>query len=141
MWMVALAVVGCTLPDDPAERNQGFAVRPTTCAYAFEKPVVLSGSLPTYATPDTDCVPPEGGDAFTVGFGWPDGVLHLEALRPVAGAVPLRELGLYVRTVDDWCVDWVGEAVIVDLPEWSVSIDGTCADGGLRLVGRIGAQQ
>jgi hypothetical protein len=136
-----LALLACTSPTAPTSSRYGFDEVPQRCVFALQAPEALSGSDPTYYVEGTDCVPPEGGDAFTVGFGWPGGVLHLEAPRPVAGVVQLRELGLYMRVDGQgWCVDWDGQAVIADLPAWSVAIDGTCVDEELRVVGRIGAQ-
>jgi hypothetical protein len=97
-----LLVCGCTGPAQPTSSSYSFKEVPQHCAYALQAPVVLTGSDPTYYVPGTDCIPPEGGDVFTLGFGWPGGVLQLGAPRPVAGAVSLRELGLYVRTNNAW---------------------------------------
>ena len=126
---LALLLWACTSAAPDAAR-ESFSVTPQTCIYDLKAPVELAGSLPTYFTPGVDCVPPEGGDVFSVGFGWRGGVLRFAAPRPVGGAV-----SLYVRTTETWCVDWEGEAIVEDLPSWSLFLDGTC--GSLRVLGRI----
>jgi hypothetical protein len=135
MRLALMLLAGCTIAPAGVAR-EGFTVTPQTCIYDLTSPVRLAGSLPTYFTPGVDCVPPEGGELFTVGFGWPGGVLRLAAPRPV-GVVPLESVGLYLRTEEGWCADWRGDAVLEDSPSWSLIVDGMCADGGLRLAGKI----
>jgi hypothetical protein len=130
-------IAGCT-PPPPEAARQGFDVVPQLCTYTLQEPVLLAGNLPSYdGAAGFDCVPPEGGEAFTVGFAWPGGLLRLVAPRPVAGVVLLHDVGLYVRTETGWCTDWDGTAVIEELPAWAVAIDGTCVGGGVRVEGQI----
>jgi hypothetical protein len=138
LFMLSLNLIGCSPATPPEAARQGFDVVPQLCTYALQEPVQLAGSLPSYdGATGFDCVPPEGGETFTVGFAWPGGLLRLAAERPVAGVVQLHDVGLYVRTETAWCIDWEGVVVIEELPAWAVLIDGTCVEGGVRVIGKI----
>jgi hypothetical protein len=134
---VWLALGGCSGPPGPSRATYTDPIIPQACIYDLQMPVELSGSIPTYVDPGVDCIGPEGGETFTMGFGWPGGVLHVAARRPVAGVVQLHDVGLYVRTETGWCIDWDGTAVIEELPAWAVFIDGTCVGGGVRMIGNL----
>jgi hypothetical protein len=140
--LAALVTFGCSNQPSPGRAPAaGLDTVGQLCAYDLAEPAQLTGSLPSYAGRGVDCVPPEGGPTFTLGFGWPGGVLHLVAPRPAAGVVPLSSIGLYLRTPDGWCVEWAGVAIIDDSADWSVALDGVCVSGddddGLRVVGQL----
>jgi hypothetical protein len=123
-------IAGCAPEPSTSPRIASQETPMILCAYALDEPP-LSGALPNHLNDGVDCVPPEGGDLFTLGFGWRGGLIQVAASRPAS------EWRIYARTQNGWCVDWEGEVTIEDLPDWSVTLNVRCADGSLQLAGRI----
>ncbi|MFI5229216.1 MAG: hypothetical protein ACHQWU_09115 [Gemmatimonadales bacterium] len=120
------------------------APRRPFCAFDMAQPEPLAGALAGYFGPGIDCVPPEGGDAFTLGFGLHSDVYVLTVERTairLGDSMPFVGAAHLFATVGDApaCVDWRGEVVIDgDLPAWSVYIDATCSDApNIRLQGQF----
>lgn len=129
LWVTLVA--GCSPEVASAPRGASEAKEQAIlCAYRLDEPQ-LSGVLPNHDNDGVDCVPPEGGDLFTLGFGWRDGLIQLTESRASG------EWRIYARTKAGWCVDWLGEVAIEDLPAWSASFDVRCSDDSLRFAGRI----
>lgn len=148
--LAPLVLAGCgghAVPVVEAASAPTVDPEPPICTFDLVAPEPLQGEL---AHPETglDCVPPEGGPDFKVGFAydaWRFVVTIPRDRNRVGNAIPLDGSGLahllYLGPAGS-CVDWTGEVVWVsDLPAWSIYVDATCADDpGLRIIGQWGAQ-
>lgn len=145
-----LLVAGCIGAPSvvPVAEALPSAEPPPYCVWDIAAPEALDGSL-SYATqrPGIDCVTPEGGEVFSVGFATRGWWFQLDALRSaiiVGKSQPLdRTAASLLLVTDDGrsCWEWNGDVTVLADRDagkaWSVFVDAACADGsGLRLAGQ-----
>lgn len=101
------------------------------CSWDLLAPITSMGASDTTFGPDgEECVPPEGGPAFGVGFGWHGLVMKVSVPRPARDEFThfdASEIGLYLNTPSGWCVDWIGIVSVLDANDWLVGVDATCS--------------
>lgn len=141
----ALLLAACQAPQPPSRVSAPAAERWLPfCAYDLSSPVQARAELDGYFAPDgTDCVPVEYGDLYQFGLGLPGGDLFkltvprsgMELGLPVAPAPPTA--AFYGEFGNRVCTDWTGEVLVQgDLPHWSVYVDVTCPELGVRVQGQ-----
>lgn len=139
--LVAAAAAGCTHPLAVAERAASDDVRAPLCTFDISAPEAFVGTL-THPEAGLDCVPPEYGDTFTVGFahdGWRLVARVPRAANHVGDTIALdgRRASMLYQSPRGACSNWVGEVIwIAELPAWSLFVDATCSDGSARVVGQ-----
>jgi hypothetical protein len=146
--LVGLCAVGCStgsvdVPSGPRGLDTATPVLPF-CIYDVTAPDRTSGSLSYAARPrHTDCVPPEGGEVFSLGFATDGWWMQLDAVRAaftVGHPVRFEETNQAALLALD-CWNWTGEFIVMKdethSHSWSVFIDATCAgDPSKRVIGQ-----
>jgi|SRR6185312_6322087 len=147
--IVLVALAGCsTAPASTASRldaNDDTAPVPF-CVFDTMAPTVAAGAL-SYAErpPHTDCVPPEPGEVFSLGFATDGWWLQFDAPRSaftvgVEQPIVFGAASLLATQQGESCFDWSGSFVVTaDLPAWSIFVDATCVSDGLRVIGQFNA--
>ena len=139
---LALLLVGaCARPIAVAERAASDDVQTPLCAFDVEAPEALVGAI-THAGTGIDCVPPDGGELFEIGFAHDDWRVVITLPRSthrIGDTISLdgTQATMLLQTARVACVEWSGAVTWQsDLPSWSASVDATCSDGSARVVGR-----
>jgi hypothetical protein len=133
--------VGCTPPLAVGERAASDDVQTPLCTFDVRAPESLAGSL-THPQTGLDCVPPEYGDRFTIGFGHDDwrvivGVPRASSRVGDTIALDGRRATMLYQSTHASCTEWTGSIVWTsDLPSWRARVDATCADGSVRIDGQ-----
>jgi hypothetical protein len=111
------------------------------CAFDLTQPETLQGELIANDVAHLDCVAPEGGAEFRVGFAhdaW-RAVLHLpRAANRVGETVAFGDarVSLFYQGKDGYCNDWQGDVVwLSDLPSWGVLVTAYCKTAPIAVVG------
>jgi hypothetical protein len=114
-----------------------FATKGAACAWEVLEPVDTTGaSDTTFGSDGQECIPPEGGYWFEVGFGWMGAVIKLSVPRPVGRDLmrfDASEVGLYVNAGGKWCIDWKGIVAVRDANDWFAGVDAECTTDDLRV--------
>lgn len=144
---LALLVCGCSGAAVAAHRDAS-ALAPARpfCVYDTTAPTTTSGAV-SYDSraPGVDCVPPELGGVFSLGFAADGWWLQFDAPRyavKVGDAQPIAFSAASLLAVqgEASCFEWTGDyEVVSDLPAWSIFIEATCKASGLRVVGQWSA--
>lgn len=123
-------------------------VNDALCSWDVLDPVSDTGwSDSTFGSDGEECVPPEGGDVFEVGFGWRGLVTKLSVPRPIDSGLAhfdASQVGLYVNAGGAWCTDWQGIVSVRDTDQWIAGVDARCSSGsgdGMRLVAQWGGKR
>ena len=148
--MVAmLLAVGCAgsgneVPSAPPQTTATTDSARTFCAVALVAPEAFTVTLHADDVRGIDCIPPAGGEVFSLGFAHADWWLQLDIARAtlVVGAPHAFDGQAALLGIDCW--DWDG-AVTVDEDDaagWSIAFDATCrADDGKSIVGRFSGER
>jgi len=142
--ILVLALGGCAPGEKIAHQASPDEVRPFFCTFELTTPEALGGQLMLNDAAGVDCVAPEAGDTFKVGFGRPTWRLVVTVPRtlnePSETPIPLDggTVALLYQGRDAWCSAWRGElSWLADAPRWSISVDATCAnDAELHVAGQ-----
>ncbi|MDB4964441.1 MAG: hypothetical protein JWN44_130 [Myxococcales bacterium] len=133
---------GCAEKSAPIDHQASpdETIRPY-CAFDLSEPEVLKGELIANDVPHLDCVAPEGGADFSVGFahdGW-RAVLHLPRASARVGetiAFGDGRVAMLYQGKDGYCTDWDGEVVwLGDVPSWGIIVTAYCKTAPLAVVG------
>jgi hypothetical protein len=146
---VALMAVGCAgggsaLP--PTEETTGVTSEslPTFCAATLSAPEVIDVRLGANDVRGIDCIPPAGGQVFSLGFAHAGWWMQLDIARPslVVGEAHAFDGQAALLAVDCW--EWDG-GVTVDEDDgvgWALRVDAHCrGDASLAVVGRFGGER
>lgn len=115
-----------------------------SCRFDFAAPEPLDGELWANDAPGLDCVPPDGGATFQVGFAhgpWRLVVTLPRARHHVGDTVPLDgdAAALLYQSADRWCADWIGVVVWRgELPDWRIDVDAWCTTTLAHVAGTLG---
>lgn len=143
--LLLVVVAGCVGSTTDAVVERAAQTDPAPfCTFSAARPAAIDGAVSYSKRPaGVDCVPPGGGEVFSLGFASADWWFQLDAPRaafavgepqPITyGAASL----LLVLDSGASCWNWTGDfTVMSDLPGWDVYIDATCADDpSLHVVG------
>lgn len=143
-----VGVVGCTgaapnIADVKTARNDPVPF----CTYSAAWPATTDGAISYTKRPaGVDCVPPEGGEVFSLGFASASWWFQLDAPRTVFVIGEPQPIAygtsslLLVQHDGTSCWNWTGDfTVMSDLPSWDVYIDATCIDDpSIRVAGHWG---
>jgi hypothetical protein len=143
-WLLAASMaIGCSAPGTrvpPSERSP--AVAPTSVAIFCTIDLAAPESWGTTLTADdvrgVDCVPPAGGETFSLGFAHAGWWLQLDIARGslTVGAPHAFDGQAALLALDCW--DWDGSVTVDgdDGDGWAVRLDARCRDdAGKRVVG------
>ena len=136
-------VGGCGGSTGTPEQAAAVATPSPFCTYDTTAPTATAGDV-SYSSraPGVDCVAPEPGAVFSLGFAARGWWLQFDAPRyavKVGEAQPIAfgAASLLVVQGEASCFQWSGTfTVMSDLPQWSIFIDATCKASGLRVVGQ-----
>jgi len=145
-WLLAAWVaIGCAGQGSaapPAEATTTVETERTAtfCAVALEAPEAFATTLHADDVRGVDCVPPERGERFSLGFAHAGWWLQLDVARAslAVGAPHAFDAQAALLALDCW--DWDG-AVTVEADDdtgWAVVFDARCAkDRSKAIVGRF----
>jgi len=106
------------------------------CTIDLAAPEVWRATLAADDVTGVDCVPPEGGEVFSLGFSHAGWWLQLDVARRslAVGTAHAFDGQAALLALDCW--EWDG-AVTVDADDaarWAVRIDARCRDDGRKAV-------
>lgn len=134
-----LAAIGCaqsgTRVPPTQDRNKSSDVT-TFCTIEVEAPEAWSQTLAADDVPGVDCVPPAGGEVFSLGFSHAGWWLQLDiARRTLLVGAPHRFDGQAALLALD-CWEWDGSVTVDadDRARWAVRIDARCRDDRAKAV-------
>ncbi|HEY2747708.1 MAG TPA: hypothetical protein VGL86_23965 [Polyangia bacterium] len=133
-WLAACVALGCSgggnaLPPAPATDVVTDSVR-TFCNVALRAPEAFAVTLHADDVRGIDCVPPAGGEVFSLGFAHAGWWLQLDVARSslVVGAAHAFDGQAALLALDCW--SWDGAVTVDedDAAHWSLTIDAQCRD-------------
>ena len=130
---------GSAVPPAPATTVTAASTR-TFCDVALAAPEAFALTLHADDVPGVDCVPPAGGDVFSLGFEHAGWWLQLDVARSslVVGQAHPFDGQASLLALDCW--DWDGDVTVDadDANAWSLALDARCrSDATKTIVGRF----
>ena len=139
--------VGCAGREKAIPRPEPSAETAETvspfCTILLTAPESWQATLSANDVSGIDCIPPQGGDVFSLGFSHAGWWLQLDIARPsvVAGAAHAFDGQAALLALDCW--EWDGTVTVDedDADGWAVRIDARCrADAKKSVVGAFAGE-
>jgi len=135
--MVAVGCAGKESPVPPPEtRAEATASVSPFCTILLTAPEAWGSTLTANDVPGVDCIPPQGGDVFSLGFSHAGWWLQLDVARSsrVVGAAHAFDGQAALLALDCW--EWDGSVTVDedDADGWALRIDARCRDEARKSV-------
>src|SRR4051812_27020771 len=139
-WAALLVAVGCAQESKPVP-SQDTAPKEATslspfCAISLDAPERWQATLTANDVPGVDCVPPQGGDVFSLGFAHDGWWLQLDVARSSLAVATAHAFDGQAALLALDCWEWDGSVTVDedDADGWALRIDARCRDDARRAV-------